>query len=147
MNGSLLHPPSIEALKVQARRLRATLESSDKPITHSEALELLAHQYGYKDWNTLRAIAGNGLPACPVSLGAKVQGTYLGQPFKGEVVGVQALTSSDRFRVTLHFDEPVDVVTFGSFSNLRQRVSHIIDSSGKTIEKTSNGCPHMQLEV
>ena len=147
MNESLPRPPSIDALKNQAKRLRATLVSSDKPITHSKSLELLAHQYGYKDWNTLHAAAGNGPPTCPVSLADKVQGHYLGQPFKGEVIGVQALTSPDRFRVTLQFDEPVDVVTFGSFSNLRRRVSHIIDSTGKTAEKTSDGRPHMQLEI
>lgn len=147
MNGSFFHPSPINALKVQARRLRAALESSDKPVTHSKSLELQAYQYGYKDWNTLRTIAGNDTPTCPVSLGAKVQGKYRGQPFKGEVIGVHALTSPDLFRVTLRFDEPVDVVTFGSFSNLRQRVSHIIDRSGKTKEKTSNGVPHIQLNV
>ncbi|MGH1482221.1 MAG: glyoxalase superfamily protein [Geminicoccales bacterium] len=147
MNGSLPRLPSIEALKNQARRLRAKLSSDGEPITHSNSLELLAHQYGYKDWNTLRAAVGNGPPSCPANLGAKVRGEYLGQAFKGEVTDVQTLTSPDRFRVTLHFDEPVDVVTFGSFSNLWQRVSCIIDSSGKTTEKTSDGRPHMQLEI
>lgn len=147
MNGFLPRPPSIEALKGQARRLRAKLSSDGEPITHGKSLELLAHQYGYKDWNTLRAIAGNNPPPCPASLGTRVRGQYLGQAFEGEVIGVQAITSQDRFRVTLRFDEPVDVVTFGSFSNLRRRVSCVIDSSGKTTEKTSNGRPHMQLEV
>ncbi len=147
MNGSLPRFPSIEALKGQARRLRATLGSDGEPITHGKSLELLAHQYGYKDWNTLHAAAGNGPPTCPAAIGAEVRGQYLGQAFEGEVIGIQALTPSDRFRVTLHFNEPVDVVTFGSFSNLRQRVSCIIDSSGKSIEKTSNGRPHMQLEM
>lgn len=147
MNGSLPRFTSIKGLKSQARRLRAKLSSDGEPITHSSSLELLAHQYGFKDWNTLHAAVGNGPPSCPATLGTKVRGKYLGQTFEGEVTGVQALTSPDRFRVTLHFDEPVDVVTFGSFSNLRQRVSCIIDSSGKTIEKTSDGRPHMQLEV
>lgn len=146
MNGS--SPlPSIEALKDQAKRLRAKLSSDSEPIAHSKSLEFLAHQYGYKDWNTLHAAVGNGLPACPVILGAKVYGQYLGQMFEGEVIGVQSLTPPDRFRVTLHFGEPVDVVTFGSFSNWRRRVSCIIERSGKTIEKTSDGRPHMQLEL
>ncbi|MGI9434811.1 MAG: glyoxalase superfamily protein [Geminicoccaceae bacterium] len=145
MNGSL--PLSIEVLKDHAKRLRAKLSSDGEPSAHSKSLELLAHQYGYKDWNTLHAAVGNGPPSCPVALGSKVRGKYLGHTFEGEVIGIQTLTPPDRFRVTLHFDEPVDVVTFGSFSNLRQRVSCIIDSSGKTTEKTSDGRPHMQLEV
>jgi len=147
MNGSPPRLPSIDALKDQARRLRAKLGSDHEPISHSKSLELLAHQYGYKDWNTLHAAVGNGPSSCPAALGAKVRGQYLGQVFEGEVIGVQILTQPDWFRVTLHFDKPVDVVTFGSFSNLRQRVSCIIDKSGKTPEKTSDGRPHMQLEV
>ena len=147
MNGSPPRLPSIAALKDQARRLRATLASDGEPIAHSKSLELLAHQYGCKDWNTLHAAVGNGPPSCPAILGTKMRGNYLGQAFEGEVIGVQTLASPDRFRVTLHFDEPVDVVTFGSFSNLRQRVSCIIDSSGKTIEKTSDGHPHLHLEI
>ncbi len=147
MTGSLTRYPSIEALKGQARRLRATLGSDGEPITHGKSLELLAHQYGYKDWNTLHAAIGNAPPPCPVHLGARVQGSYLGQAFDGTVMGVQTLTPPNRFRVTLHFDQPVDVVTFGSFSNLRRRVSCIIDPSGKSAEKTSDGRPHMQLAV
>ena len=147
MNGSFPRPPSIDVLKGQARRLRASLNADGVPIESSKSLELLAHQYGYKNWNTLRAVAGNGLPTCPVSLGAKVKGQYLGRAFKGEVIGVQTLTSPDRFRVTLHFDQPIDVVIFGGFSNFRKRVTCTIDSLGKTFEKTSNGYPHMQLDV
>lgn len=146
MNGSLPRPPSIEALKAQARRLRATLSAEGDAITHSKSLELLSHQYGYRDWNTLHAAVGNGPPPCPAALGARVRGHYLGQTFEGDVIGVQTLTSPDRFRVTLNFDEPVDVVTFGSFSNMRRRVSCVIDGSGRSIEKTSDGRPHMQLE-
>ena len=147
MNGSPPRLPSIDALKDQAKRLRAKISSDREPITHSKSLELLAHQYGYKDWNTLHAAVGNGPPSCPVILGAKVRGKYLGQRFEGDVIGVQTLTPPGRFRVALHFDEPVDVVTFGSFSNLRQRVSCVIDGSGKSAEKTSDGRPHMQLEI
>lgn len=147
MTGSLSPRPAIEALKDQARRLRTKLNADGEPISHSKSLELLAHQHGYKDWNTLRALAGNRPPPCPVTLGAKVRGRYLGQAFEAEVIGVQTLTAPDRFRVTLSFDEPVDVVTFASFSNLRQRVSCIIDRSGKTSERTSDGQPHLQLEV
>lgn len=142
-----LQLPSLQGLKDQAKRLRARLETDGTIIGHSKSLELLAHQYGYKDWNTLHAAIGNRPPPSPVALGAEVHGHYLGQPFKGEVIAVAALTAPDKFRVTFQFDEPVDVVTFDSFSAFRQRVTCTIDRSGRTAEKTSDGRPHMQLEI
>jgi catechol 2,3-dioxygenase-like lactoylglutathione lyase family enzyme len=41
--------------KSMARRLRADLAARDVPLSHSEALELVAHQHGARDWNTLAA--------------------------------------------------------------------------------------------
>lgn len=146
MNGTL-QLPSLQSLKDQAKRLRARLETDGTIIGHSKSLELLANQYGYKDWNTLHAAIGNRPPPSPVVLGAEVRGRYLGQSFKGEVIAVAALSAPDRFRVTFQFDEPVDVVTFDSFSAFRQRVTCTIDRSGRTAEKTSDGRPHMQLEI
>ena len=145
MNG-FLTLPSIEALKNQATRLRAKLESEGTPISYSRSLELQAHQYGYKDWNTLHAAVGNQPPPCPVAVGARVCGHYLGQLFAGEVIGVQVLMPG-RFRITLDFDEPVDVVTFKSFSHFRKRVSCVIDRAGTTTEKTSDGHHQLQLEL
>jgi len=52
---------------------------------------------------------------------------------------------SDRTRITIVFDEPVDVVSFDSFSAFRQRVTVTLGNDGKTAEKTSDGVPHMQL--
>ena len=144
MNGSL---PTLETLKDQARRLRAGLDADGMPIAHSKSLELLAHQYGYKDWNTLHAAAGNRPPAAPVAPGERVRGSYLGQRFEAEVIGGARLTAPDRVRITLHFDQPVDVVTFDSFSAFRQRVSCTVDRTGKTAEKTSDGRPHLELDI
>jgi len=139
--------PSIEALKAQAKRLRGRLAADGKTIGDSESLELLACQYGYRDWNTLHAAARKGPPRSPVKLGSKVCGRYLGQPFQGDVIGIKALAPPGRYRVTLHFDEAVDVVTFDSFSAFRQRVTCTIDQSGRTAEKTSDGWPHLQLDL
>lgn len=139
--------PSLDGLKTQARRLRASLAENGTQIAHSKSLELLAHQYGYADWNTLHAAVGNQPPACPVAVGDRVRGRYLGQPFDGTVLGVQAHTASDRYRVTMDFDAPVDVVTFESFSAYRKRVSCTIDSTGRTVEATSDGTPHMVLSL
>src|SRR4051794_6609857 len=41
--------------KSMARRLRADLAARNITLSHSEALELVAHQYGVRDWNTLAA--------------------------------------------------------------------------------------------
>lgn len=140
-------PPSIATLKNQAKRLRAVLASTGHSIGHSGSLELLAHQHGFKDWNTLHAAMQARAPACPVVTGDHVQGHYLGQFFTGTVMGIQNLMKSDRFRITLMFDAPVDVVKFDSWSAFRKRVSCIITRDGLTIEKTSDGKPHLVLQV
>lgn len=41
--------------KTMAKALRRTLASRDIEITHSEALELVAEQFGFSDWNVLAA--------------------------------------------------------------------------------------------
>lgn len=146
MNGS--SPlPSIETLKDQARRLRAELEGHGKNVSHSRSLELLARQHGYRDWNTLHAAAGNRSASMPVALGQQVSGTYLGQHFSGKVLRVQSCTPTDRFRITILFDEPVDVVRFEGFSAFRRRVSCHINEDGKTTEKTSDGLPQLRLHL
>ncbi|WP_425513777.1 glyoxalase superfamily protein [Ensifer oleiphilus] len=139
--------PSLDALKDQAKRLRSRLSGEGETITHSRSLELIAAQYGYRDWNTLHAAVGNRPPFNPWMLGSRVKGRYLGQPFEGEILAVHALTSqSGRYRLTMKFDEPVDVVTFESFSAFRQRVTATVDENGRTVEKTSNGRPQLELE-
>ncbi len=90
---------------------------------------------------------GRARPPIAASLGARVRGHYLGQAFEGEVLGVQALTPPGRYRITLRFDAPVDVITFPSFSNFRSRVSRVIDEEGATAEKTSDGRPRLQLRL
>ncbi len=134
--------PPVEELKQQAKRLRARLAEDGDFISHSEALELIAHQYGRRDWNTLHAAAGNRPPVSAFNLGARVRGSYLSQPFTGEVIGVVKQTQG-RFRITIEFDEPVDVVTFDSFSAMRRRVTCTVNEQGESAEKTSNGAPHM----
>ena len=138
--------PSADALKDQAKRLRSTLAQDGTTITHSKSLELIAKQYGFRDWNTLFAATGNETPKLELVPGTKISGHYLGQAFTGELLAVQALTSSPgRHKITVHFDEPVDVVTFDSFSAFRSRVTATVDETGKTWEKTSNGRPQMEL--
>lgn len=138
--------PQIRTLKDQARRLRTRLEKGGEKMSHSTALELIAAQHGFSDWNTLHAAVGNRPGPESLTPGAQVRGAYLGQPFTARIVGIQAMTSAPgTYRVSLDLDEAVDVVTFDSFSAFRKRVNGIIGKDGLSRERTSNGRP--QLEV
>jgi len=135
--------PPIDALKAEARRLRAALAAEGVEIAHSAALERVAQGHGYRDWNTAHAAAGNAPPP-PVRPGERVTGAYLKQPFRAEVLGVVTL-AENRFRVTLEFDEAVDVVVFDSFSNYRKRIVKVVDAWGESADRTSDGAPHLRI--
>ena len=159
MNGNLSRLPTLDDARRQAKRLRSDLAATGTELSHGRALELVAHQHGYRDWNTLHAAIGNSppaeavaapdRPASPAQVGEAVRGTYLGQPFTGRVVSVHMLGRAQgaaaRYRVEIDFDEPVDVVTFDSFSSFRKRVTAMLDGTGVTAARTSNGEPHMRL--
>tara|TARA_R110002096_G_scaffold1622_3_gene8544 strand:- start:3128 stop:3577 length:450 start_codon:yes stop_codon:yes gene_type:complete len=138
--------PSLEALKAQAKRLRASLHEEGNFISHSEALEFIARQFGYRDWNTIHAAVGNR-PSEILALGSTVSGHYLGQAFRGEILGVTKLAGGSQYRVTLHLDEPVDVVKFDSFSALRRRINGTVGRDGCSTSRTSDGQPHLVLDV
>ncbi len=142
----------ITQYKEEARRLRDSLAVAGTGISHSRSLELVARQKGFRDWNTLHGQLGqaaevNQPAGPPVQLGQMVEGTYLGQPFTAEVLGIQILNGGNHYRVTLDLAEPVDVVTFESFSAFRRRISATINSQGRTAEKTSNGVPQMVIRL
>ena len=145
-SGPIRPLPALDELKAQARRLRKALEAEGNFISHSEALELVAHQMGHRDWNTLHAAAGNRRPV-PLALGAKVSGHYLGQAFTGEIVALSRLGDGTRWRVALDLDEPVGVVRFESFSAFRRRINGTVDNSGVSAAKTSDGEPHLKLAL
>lgn len=141
--------PTIEELKSQAKRLRQAMEARGTAISHSAALELIARQHGVRDWNTLSALATrpNEEPIAAISVGSLVRGRYLNQPFTGKVLALAAQPGGGLHKITIHFDEPVDVVTFESFSAFRQRINAQVDSNGVSPRKTSNGVPHLVLEI
>ncbi len=138
--------PSIEALKAQAKRLRSALAEDGDFIKHGEALELVARQIGYRDWNTLHAAAGNR-PPLPLAVGQDVSGFYLGQPFKARILSLQTLADDGYLRISLDLDEAVDVVKFDSFSAYRKRIQATIRPDGATVSKTSDGEPHLRLSL
>ncbi|OIQ41641.1 MAG: hypothetical protein BM560_09855 [Roseobacter sp. MedPE-SWde] len=135
--------PSTDALKLQAKRLRQQLHSSGVAVGHSKSLELVAQQHGARDWNTLQARASNRLQ---LQVGDRVRGRYLGQVFKGEIRGLSLMGDGEHRQITLHFDTPVDVVRFESFSALRQRVTGVIGWDGCSAQKTSDGVPQLIVE-
>lgn len=132
--------PTLPQLKAEARQLRQQAQNQGQPISHSKALEQIARQYGFRDWNTLHARASN-MPE--LQLGMQVTGRYLGQPFTGEIRALAAYGPQGHQRITLQFDTPVDVVTFDSFSNYRSRVSAVITADGCSASRTSNGQPQL----
>ena len=140
--------PSINELKEQAKRLRQAMAARGGDVAHSAALELLAKQYGLRDWNTLSVLAAkpNAVPSAPVAVGTAVRGRYLNQPFTGKVLALSE-QSGGLYRITIHFDAPVDVVTFESFSAFRQRINAQIDVNGISPRKTSDGVPHLVLDI
>ena len=139
--------PSVEELKAQAKRLRTQLAVLNTPVSHSQSLELLAQQMGLRDWNTLQARASaisNHRP--PWAVGDFVRGRYLDQPCSGRIVSLSSVAGG-RYRMTLHLDEAVDVVTFDSFSSYRQRINATVDSHGRSVGKRSDGVPHLLLQL
>ena len=139
-----LDTPSPASLKNEAKALREERNAAGAPLTHSEALEEIARRHGYRDWNTARAALPERVKV-PVQVGMRVTGTYLKQPFAGIVLGVKMLTDMRLFEVTVQFDEPVDVITFESFSSFRHRVTATVDVHGVSPAHTSDGQPHMRL--
>jgi len=131
--------------KNQAKRLRADLAGAGIAIGHGKALEMVAHQHGFRDWNTLAAQAEGANRPEPLSIGQRVTGIYLRQPFTGRIVALEE-TQAGLFRTTVLFDEPVDVVRFKSFSNWRSRVTAVLDEYG--LSHNDSGQPNaiMQLE-
>jgi hypothetical protein len=138
--------PTLSDLKSQAKRLRLAMsKTGGAEISHSKSLELIAKQYGYRDWNTLHAAAqSNGFRLFAV--GDRVNGQYLGQTFEGEILGFSKTGPSGTYRVTIQFDAPVDVVTFDSFSSYRSRVTCTIRENGVAVNRTSDGRPHLIMD-
>jgi hypothetical protein len=68
--------------KAMASRLRARLAGQGADITHGNALELVAAQLGFRDWNTCAAAAGSATAATLIPIlrtfpGAEARRFYL----------------------------------------------------------------------
>jgi hypothetical protein len=136
---------SLEMLKKQARTLRKSLAETGHAISHTQSLELIAKQRGYRDWNTLHAQISQ-VPTVHFQVGQRVSGTYLGHRFAGTLKQVDQRQGGACYGVTIRFDAPIDVIPFEGMSSLRQQVSARLDRHGRTFEKTSDGRPHVVLD-
>ena len=137
--------PTLLDAKTKAKALRKRLAAEGVELGHSKALERIAQDYGFRDWNGLRAaIAVHREHSWNV--GDRVTGRYLAQPFAATV------RSSDQqlpgwYRLVLDLDEAVDVVRFESFSNLRKQIRVEVGPKGHSKERTSDGVPHVELDL
>lgn len=136
--------PARDILKTQAKRLRSDLATRGQDITHAQALETVAHQWGARDWNTLCAMATD--TAVSWAPGQRVHGHYLGHPFAG-VVRAARQTANGYWSLTLKFDDAIDVVTSEHFSAWRKQVNTTVNPEGQSPQKTSDGRPHMVLQA
>jgi hypothetical protein len=102
MNAHRQNSLSLKALKQQARQLRIAVADGAAPISHSKSLEIIAHQKGFKDWNTLHASASNRPDVEDLKLGEIIRGRYLGQPFQGELVGIRTVKLGQLYYVSVH---------------------------------------------
>ena len=137
--------PTRNAAKDAARDLRKALATDGEQIGHGQALDRVARAHGFRDWNTLSAAIDDTPPARLVP-GARLSGRYLSQPFAATVLSMEE-PRKGWFRVRLDLDHPVDVVTFDSFSNLRKRIRGTVGPDGRSKEITSDGTPHLVLDL
>lgn len=121
-------------LKAQAKRLKEHFSAQNITLSHSEALEALAKQHGFKNWNVLSANLkpklkiGNNTPNWP-TLDGKISGTYLGHTFTGTVLRINVTNMDHIRRYKIHFDAPVDVVKSKFFTNYRQRINCFLNEN------------------
>ena len=133
----------VTTLKSQAKNLRAALSRAGNPVTHSQALELIAQSHCARDWNTAHAAAGDA----PLwQFGGAVKGRYLGQAFTGRVVAASE-RGPHHHALTIAFDKPVNVSQSALMEVPRKRINATVNGSGRSISRTSDGQPHLVLEA
>lgn len=130
--------------KKRARTLQTQARERGDTLGYQEALELVAREMGFRDWNTASALVSN-YPDISLQLGDHVRGTYLKQPFTARIVSISKLGNAGHHQLALQLDEPVDVVSFNSFSAWRHHVKGTVDEAGRAISKTSDGEPHLEI--
>jgi hypothetical protein len=140
--------PTID-YKSHARRLRDALSAEGIAISHGKALDLVARQYGARDWNTLSArsveTVAEARPAVPFALADRVEGSFNGRPAQGRVIGLEETIKPDLWRATIAFDPPVDASTSPNFKAERRRVTMVVGHDGRSRRLTGTETGVMAL--
>ena len=137
--------PTLQEAKARAKALRQSRAAAGETLSHSAALEDVAKDLGFRDWNTCIASLGRAGPRA-LRQGDRVTGRYLGQPFSAEVIRAEGVVAKPGWmRLELHLDQAVDVVRFATFSNLRRRIRGTVGPQGFSEERTSDGVPHLEI--
>jgi hypothetical protein len=135
---------SLSEAKSKAKALRDALVGQSTKISHAQALELVAHQDGVRDWNTLHAKLSRAEQRT-LKLGDEVRGMYLGQSFIGRIVALAKVGLN--LNVSIQLDVPIDTVRFESFSNMRRRIRGVIGPDGRSEQRTSDDLPVLVVDL
>jgi hypothetical protein len=136
---------SVQTLKAEARAFREERVRAGDPLSHSAALEAVARAHGYRDWNAARATLPDRV-AVHFQVGQRVRGTYLSQPFRGLLIGVQLMGDMRHYQLTITFDQPVNVTPTFMFEALRQRITGTVDIRGISPALRGDGTPQLVVE-
>lgn len=133
-------------LKLQARRLRDYFAGKNIEISHAMALEALAKQHGFRDWNVLSATLNRQAEqkAWP-ELEDRIRGNYLGHSFQGKILKVETTTVANSRRYTILFDQPIDVVASAHFSSYRKQINCFLNQNLVSIDH--KGRPDNILQI
>jgi len=138
--------PTIAQAKAMAREWRAARKQAGESLRHGAALEHVARQLGFRDWNLCAAMLSQA-EAQRYQPGQVVRGRYLSQPFSARVLRATAVEGRVGWvRLELDLEVPVDVVTSQRFSSFRRRVNGVIGPEGFSREQTSDGQPHLVID-
>ena len=138
-----------EILKQQAKRLRKALASRKMTVSHTGSLELLAQSHGFRDWNTAIAMTRKREPVriADLGIGKRFAGSYLGHAVCGHIRGVTRTPVGGVYRIEVHLDQPVDVVTSERFSALRQRIASRINEDCEPVLANGTRGPGLSVDL
>lgn len=141
---------SADALKAQAKRLRAALASRDVSVSHAGSLELMAQSYGFRDWNTALAMTRRNAASISVAdlgIGKRFAGSYLGHAVTGKILGLTGTPVGGVYRIEVHLDHPVDVVASKHFSGYRQRIASRINKDCEPVLASGQRGPGLSVDL
>lgn len=150
---------SINTAKARAKRLRQYLASIGASLSHSQSLEAVSNEEGYRDWNTYAAClqgqspsTDEGGPFPPIRVGERVKGLFRGSAFEGTVLGLEKTDGGPPqlepvWRIKIQFDAPVELPAPEGLDLTRLRVRQMINGKGKSVNLKGRPDGHMHLTL